>query len=173
MKVSQVSPQTFIGSAVKLTALFVVKRNPEFNPVSSGITFVVDYASGPAASSDQAVTVPLPAGAYGGAGTRGWTLSTKKGKKTFKYTDTTGSPIAGVDRVTIILAPKAIAKQGYDATLTASGSNGTYQLINPSQAMRVALLLGDGADDRCETVQFKAKNCKFNSAHTALTCTRP
>ena len=133
------------------------------NPLARGARIVLRNGAG-ATELD----VTLPAGAYGGSGTRGWRLLNTG--KTWNYTDTSSSPIGAIvkvlfdDRTTV--APGRIG-------LTVTGDDGTYPVVQGDEPINASVTAGnqtDAAAGLCGESAYVASNCTWNASRNQLTC---
>lgn len=112
--------------------------------------------------------VTLPAGSYGGRGTRGWTRNSAGSTWTFK--DGTASPFGGITNVQIKdLGTRAPREVG----VKVSGKNGTYPVVAGDEPVGMTVVLGNQADAEvgyCGETAFGAGQCFFNGRGNSLSC---
>ncbi|MBU6280939.1 hypothetical protein KGQ64_01760 [bacterium] len=113
----------------------------------------------------------LPAGLYGGAGTRGW--KTNGSRTLWQYLDRTASPLGGVTDVKSSDAGKG--KAGGLVKLSAKGKRSSYAVRRGDEPLRAVVALGGRSDSiagACGEARFDGGACAFNGAGNAVSCKR-
>lgn len=114
------------------------------------------------------VTIKVPSGAYGGAGTAGWVLNGAGDKWTFH--DKTGSPQNGI--VKVIVKDRGSIAPG-QVQVQVNGHHGTYPIVTADAPVQAAIVLGGAtavAAGDCGRSSFVGSQCAFNGAANKLTC---
>ena len=113
------------------------------------------------------IDVTLPGGAYGGSGTRGWTLNSKGTKWT--YQDKTGTPNNGITKLTFEDRNKAPNQ----VKVAVTGKNGTYPVVSGDEPLAATVVLGNqaaSAAGECTETTFGPGTCSFNGSGSKLVC---
>ncbi|MFM7736950.1 MAG: hypothetical protein ACKPBU_13345 [Alphaproteobacteria bacterium] len=117
------------------------------------------------------VDATLPAGAYAGAGTRGW--KTNGARSLWQYLDRTSSPVGGV--TDLKAGDAGGGRSGGLVKLSAKGRRSTYAVRRGDEPLRAAVSLGSRSDSiagACGEARFAAGACAFNGAGNAVSCKR-
>jgi hypothetical protein len=142
------------------TGFTVVAGFGALDPAANGARVIVQ-----AAGHELVLDALLPAGAYGGRGTRGWELR-KKGRE-WLYTDTTGTPIVGI--VSLSVADRSRVAPGA-VSVKIQGRNGEYPVAPDESPLRAVVALDQTPAPVCGISDFEEDDCTFNGAGNALTC---
>ena len=113
----------------------------------------------------------LPAGLYGGAGTRGW--KTNGARNLWQYLDRTATPIGGVSDLKA--SDAGGGRAGGTVKFSAMGKKSTYVVGPGDEPIRAVVALGGRAESiagACGETAFVAGDCKFNGAGNAVACKR-
>jgi cysteine-rich repeat protein len=135
----------------------------ELNPLANGARLVLlDHTDTPK------VDVTLASGAYGGTGTRGWTVNSRHTKWTF--TDKTTSPASGITSWTIADRSTKAPRQ---LQVIITGKDGTYPVVSGDEPVNAIVVLGNQTDalsGYCGESAFVVGDCRFYRKGKTLTC---
>jgi photosystem II stability/assembly factor-like uncharacterized protein len=112
----------------------------------------------------------LASGAYGGAGTRGWTLNGSGTAWTFA--DRTGAPAYGITDLKVV---DQSSKAPGRVRVRVKGKNATYAVHAGDIPVSATVVFGDQAAAEtgyCGQTVFAADQCALNAAGTKLKCAR-
>ena len=159
------------NDTLSLSGRFVIHGGPAFStvdPGANGARVLVQNQAGV-----NRIDAVLPAGAYAGHGTRGWTLN--KAGNVWTYVDSTGTPLSGVTHLVIVdkshLSAHDIMPGRVQVTVT--GMQGTYPVVPGDEPLKAVVVLGGQAQAEagyCGETDYTAGNCVFNKKANSITC---
>ncbi len=135
------------------------------NPQAHGARVLLLDAAG-----NERLAQTLPAGTYGGNGTRGWQAVGGVPPKKWQYLDKTGALLGGIFKMLVI---DRSAKVPGQVRVQVLGKSGTYPVVLGDTPLEGVVVLGNQADAAagyCAETAFLAGDCAFNGAGNQVTC---
>lgn len=134
----------------------------QLHPDTNGARIVIKNAAGVTR-----LDATLPAGAYAGRHTRGWS---NRRATMWTYADDAASPVAGIVKMTVAAGDQPTSRQ---VRVKVTGKNGAYPIVPGDEPLRVTVVLGGPAASQggdCGESDFQPENCVFNRTQNRLTC---
>ena len=118
----------------------------------------------------EVITAALPAGSYGGSGTKGWTATKRRSKVVkWSYRDTTGALTGSISRVEITIAEGSTSSQR-ELTFTVQSGNGSFLGSRTKLPYKLGIGMGTGGRTYCASELLTSRDCSYTDRERNFHC---